>query len=721
LNSHASKVAKLLAARTVAIVGASSDPTKLTGRPIDYMRRFGFSGKIFPVNPSRQTIQGLQSYPSLSAIGEAIDVAIVATAANQVCQVVEEGIAAGVGGFVVFSAGFAEIGEEGSAWQSELSALARKHGVPIIGPNCIGIINARSGLLATFASALDHHSLKSGRFGLASQSGALAAYWLGMILQAGGGVSKWISTGNGGDVEISDALSYLVEDEDTSVIGLYIEDLKSPAVFRAAAARAAELGKPILAIRAGRTAAGALATASHTGALAGEDQVYQALFDQYGVIRVRSLTEMVDVASIFLSGMMPSGERTAIITVSGGAGALIADELEEAGLGLAEFSTATTNALREALPHFSKPQNPIDLTATAVVQGDALFENNLRIAVDAPEVDAVIVFIGVLVESVSSHFADKLEATKKRTAKPVIVIWIGAPDAGLNRLRTIDIPVFTDIPAAVAALAHARDFVRARPAVLGQRSIGLSPPGDSETKRSEKVEQLPEWKSKEWLSRETDVTVPGGVLVRRGEDVSLRLKGLRAPFAAKLQSAEMAHKSDHGGVRLKLNDDADVDKAVADLFDLGKKLGIEVDGILVEQMIPYDLELLVGFRRDPRFGPLILVGRGGVEVELEKDVKLGLLPLSADGIASLLRSLRGARLFDGFRGRPKVDVAALAMMLARLAERFVNNESIKEIEINPLVGSSMGFVALDALITLADEEEAAGAFVEKRKPVFVGR
>lgn len=704
MNSHASKVAKLLAARTIAIVGASSDPTKLTGRPIAYMRRLGFGGKIFPVNPSRETIQGLKSYPSLSAIDEVVDLVIVATAANQVRQVIEEGIAAGVGGFVVFSAGFAEVGAEGAAWQSELSALARKHGVPIVGPNCIGIINAQSGLLATFASAMDQHLLRPGRFGLASQSGALAAYWLDMVLRAGGGISKWISTGNGGDVEISDALSCLVEDEDTRVIGLYIEDLKSPAVFRAAAARAAQLGKPIIAIKAGRTTAGALATASHTGALAGEDQIYQALFDQYGVIRVRSLTEMVDVASIFLSGMMPSGERAAILTVSGGAGALIADELEEAGMGMAEFSTVTTNALREALPSFSKPQNPIDLTATAVMQGDVLFENNLRIAIDAPEVDAVILFTGVMVESVSGHFVDRLEATKRRSAKPVIVIWIGAPAAALNRLRAIDVPVFADIPAATAALSKARDFVRARSAVLGQRTLELPLPAGPETKRTEKVEQLPEWRSKEWLLRETDVAVPGGVLIRRGEGVSLRLKGLRAPFAAKLQSAEMAHKSDHGGVRLKLNDDAHVDKAVADLFDLGKKLGIQVDGVLVEQMIPYDLELLLGFRRDPRFGPLILVGRGGVEVELEKDVKLGLLPLSADGIASLLRSLRGAKLFDGFRGRQKIDVAALAMMLARLAERFVDDDSIKEIEINPLVGGSRGFVALDALITLADEE-----------------
>ena len=695
MNSSPARLGRLLTARRVAVVGASSNPAKLTGRPLAYMLERGFTGTLFAINPSREVVQGLPCYPSLAAIGAPVDLVIVGTAAEQVETAVKEGIAAGAGGFVIFSSGFAELGAAGAARQQRLSALARQHSVPIIGPNCLGLIDAQTGLIASFTTAMEDRPLRAGGFAFASQSGALGAYWLDLVLSEGVGVSKWVTTGNECDVDLAAVLACLVEDPATEVIGLYIEDLKDPTAFRLSAQRAAACGKPVLAIKAGRSPAGATAAASHTGALAGEDSLYQALFDQYGIRRVGSLTEMIGAARPFLFKSVPGGRRVAILSVSGGAGVMLADGIEEVGLEVVQFSSATTQALSGFLPGFSTAQNPIDLTAT-VVQDTALFGRALDVVADAPEVDICILFIG-LMASIAEPLTAAIEATRRQSGKPMVLVWMGARPEVLVRLRAMQLPVYGDIPDCIAALRHASAFVATR-----ARVIRLPPP--TPITAAANARQMTEHRSKAWLTRNTELHVPAGTLIDSAcDDVETALAGLAPPLVAKLQSPVMPHKSDLGGVILSLPDRAAAAAAVLHLRRLAVALDMPCEGILVERMVPFHFEFLVGMRRDPLFGPVFAIGRGGVEAEVIRDVAIALLPVGPAELERLIRSLRVAPLLDGFRGHPPVDTAGLAATLARLGDSFVADERIQEIEINPLAVVPHGAVALDALITCTED------------------
>ena len=693
MTSACEKIARLMAAKRVAVVGASSDPTKLTGRPIAYMLQRGFKGEIIPINPSREEIQGLRAYPSLAPVDRPVDLALIGTAAAQVEPVIIEGVAAGVRSFVVLSSGFSEHDAEGARLQARLTDLARRHDVAIVGPNCLGVINAETGLIASFTTAMEENTLTPGGFGFASQSGALGAYWLDLVLQAGLGVSQWISTGNECDVDIAASIGMLVDDPLTRVIGAYVEDVKDGRAFRAALRDAARANKPVFVIKAGRSSAGAAAAASHTGAMAGEDRVYQACFDQYGAVRVASVTEMIDAAKLVLHDAVPADGRIGVLSVSGGAGVLLADAIESAGLGFPAFTPQTAEALSKTLPGYSKPHNPVDLTAN-VLANTEMFRKTLSVVSAAPELDACILFIG-LMHSISDVLTGSILAARAASGRPFIVVWIGARPEIVAKLDAARIPVYADIPQAIAALAHAcRARTRRARAVLA----GDAPEGARSVSRSS---TLTEWQSKARLREIGGVELPAGVMVRTDHDVAAAIAGLQGPFAAKLQSPAMPHKSEHGGVMLGLADAPAVTDAFRVLQRRGRDAGVDCEGVLIEQMVGFDIELIVGFRRDPVFGPMLMVGRGGVEVELDPDVAIGLLPLSAQEIEALLRSLRSARLFGGFRGRQPVDVGVIAQGLANIAARFLADPKLDEIEINPLVARGSNVVALDALMKIA--------------------
>lgn len=693
MTSAREKIARLMTARRVAVVGASSDPAKLTGRPIAYMLRRGFQGEIIPINPSRTEIQGLRAYPSLAAVDRPVDLALIGTAAAQVEPVIVEGISAGLKSFVVLSSGFAEHDAEGARLQARLTELARRHDVAIVGPNCLGVINAETGLIASFTTAMEENALAPGGFGFASQSGALAAYWLDLVLQAGMGVSQWISTGNECDVDIAASIGMLVDDPLTKVIGAYVEDIKDGPAFRAALRDAARANKPVFVIKAGRSSAGAAAAASHTGAIAGEDRVYQACFDQYGAVRVASVTEMIDAARLVLHDAVPTDGRIGVLSVSGGAGVLLADTIESAGLGFPAFTAQTAKALSETLPGYSKPHNPVDLTANVLADTE-MFRKTLSVVSTAPELDACILFIG-LMHSISDVLTESILAARAASGRPFIVVWIGARPDVVAKLDAARIPVYPDIPQAIAALALAcRARARRAGAVLAGDAPALArPPGQSCT--------LTEWQSKARLRAIGGVELPAGVMVKTDREVGRAIAALKGPFVAKLQSPAMPHKSEHGGVMLGLADAAAATEAFRVLAQRGRDAKVDCDGVLIEQMVGFDVELIVGFRRDSVFGPMLMVGRGGVEVELHPDVAIALLPLTAKEIEALLRSLRSARLFGGFRGRQPVDVGAIARALETIAASFLADPGLEEIEINPLVARGANAVALDALIKVA--------------------
>lgn len=682
----------LLNPASIAVVGASGNSQKIGGRPIAYLKEQGFAGQIFPVNPKGGEIQGLRAYASLSEIGQPVDLVIAAAPASIVEDIVREGIGIGAKAFVIFSSGFAEFSADGAQVQARLRDMCEHASALLLGPNCLGAINIKNKMAATFTTALEGGRLVEGGFGFVSQSGALAAYWLDVVCQRGLGVSSWIATGNEGGVAVADAIHHLACDPETRVIGCYIEDIKDGQAFRRAALEARAAGKPIIAIKAGRSVAGAEAAASHTGALAGEDSRYQALFDQLGILRVKSLSEMIAIARLVLMQPIVNGPNVGIVSVSGGAGVLLADELDEVGLRVPNFDDATCERVNAALPGYVSAANPLDVTG-GVAADSSIFENVLKALGTAPEHDSFILFIGLMV-SIAEDLSESLVRAFAGSGKQVAIVWIGAPQSVVTNLEEQGFPVYSDIPEAVFAMAATRKLAQSQRRVVTLLDRAWPNPMAA----PEKLIPRSEVKAQDIVRDGSKLRFPNQRLVQSVDEVENALGHLTLPVVAKLQSPDMLHKSENGGVCLNLQDGAQVREAVRAMLEIAKRDQYRLDGILLQEMSPIAHELIVGFKRDPIFGPMLLIGRGGIEVELRPDRTMAFLPITAGEIRDQLQSLQSASLFDGFRGGPKGDLDALAQELASLGDAFVSDETIEEIEINPLALTKAGdFVALDAL------------------------
>lgn len=707
----APSIREILDAREVAVIGASRDATRIGGRPIASMLRAGFAGRIYPINPNSPEVQGLRCYPDVAATGrgpdDPITLAIVATPAAQVEAAVRDASAAGVRAFVVFSAGFGELGGEGRVMQDRLSALARERGLAILGPNCLGLVNPRTGLVASFSTAFDTGMPPAGPFAFVGQSGALGSYFLSVWRETGLGLSTWISTGNEAATNVATAVEELIDDPGVGIIGMYVEDVKDGPALRRAAVRAAAAGKPLLVIKAGRSAIGARAAASHTGAIAGEDAAYEAFFAQHGIIRVRSLTEMVEVGRMLVLQGAPRSARVGVVSVSGGAGVLFADEAADVGLELPKLSEATVTALREALPQFATAQNPVDVTAQVLSDRPRL-RRALEALAREPAFDTLVVLVGMmysLADDVVSAVVDTLgtgpEPGARDGRKRVAMVWVSAPAAAVERLRAARIPVYGDIPPLIAAIAGpARaEAARARlaPAVADV---------DAAVPRRGETVSLSEWRARQRLAG-ADLPAPRSLLVTDDETLGAALAPGRLdfPLVAKLQSPALLHKTEHGAIALGLRDAAAARDAVARLQAAAQRLGVPLEGVLLQEMERFDVELLVGLRRDPVFGPVLALGTGGILVELVREVRLLFPPFDADRVVDTLAALRAGTLLAGFRGKPAIPLEIVAEPITRLAQFYLAHAGeIEEVEVNPLAVdlARRRVVALDALVVASD-------------------
>lgn len=687
---------KVLNPKSIAVIGASDDLAKVGGRVIHLLRRGTFPGPIFPVNPKREQVQGLRCHDSIGAITQPVDLCIVAVAASDVQAQVQQCLDAGIGGLIVLSSGYAEQDNEGAQRQAQLAELVGRYNVPMIGPNCLGVMNGNNGLVASSTFSIIDRQLLGGKLSFATQSGAIGTYWLDMVLAAGFGVANWVSTGNEADVDLAELLDYLVDDQQTSVIGLYIEGIRNGDLFRRAAIRALAKKKPILVLKAGRSNIGATAAASHTGALAGEDTLYQAFFEQYGICRVESLTEMLDVSRVLLMQPVQPGRRTCVVSVSGGAGVLVTDAAISNGLDIPEFSPEIKASLRNILPDFATAQNPLDVTAQIATDPD-LLGKVLGVLVASGEFDEMIVFCGAL-GNLQQPLAESIIHGIENWDRPCVVIWQANRPVAMKLLADAGIPVFSEIPPAVAALARAT-----RMAGHWYKRPPEEPPSLPRSNDSSAAAiSLTENESKAFLESRAGLQRPRGVLVRSSSEVGEKIRQLRGPFAVKLQSPQLLHKSGSGGVLLNLADVAEVTRAVANMLQLGKSSLMDCEGVLVEEMLSVQFEFLVGLRRDPVLGPVLIVGRGGVSVEVDPDVVRAFLPLSEDDVLALFSRLRTSRLYSGFRGKQAAPLADMARVVCSLATLFQSDDTIREIEINPLGCEARGaVVALDATVWLA--------------------
>jgi acyl-CoA synthetase (NDP forming) len=683
----------VLAPRSVAVLGASADPQKLGGRPIRFLLASGFRGAIYPVNPKAAEVQGLAAFPDIAQVPGSVDHAVIALPAEAVLPAARACAAKGVRGLTVFSAGFAEVGGEGTRLQEELAAIGRASGMRIIGPNCMGLINLRTGFTATFGFMVELGLPPVGRVALVSQSGAFGGQALLMARQRGLPLGAWITTGNEADVQLADCIAHFAADDDTDVILGYMEGCRDAARLVSALALARERGKKLVMVKAGSSQAGGAAVQSHTGALAGNDRVFDAVFRQYGVLRAESIESFFDVASTLAAGKRVREGSLGVFTVSGGIGVLVADAAEAAGLSLPPLPAEAQAALKRVLP-MAAVRNPVDGTAQIWSDWKA-YGTFLHTLLAESGCECLMLCLTAMPWSVPLQrpLAQLLREMVARYPERLIVACTSAPDDFAGELRSMGIVVFEDATRAVRAVAALKRLARppATPAPpgaqCGARWSFTGTPSEVQARR---------------LLAEAGLPFAPGVLVRTVKDALAAASEVGYPVALKLVSADLPHKSDVGGVILDLADEAGLRRAWQRLEAViaGLEHAARLDGVLVSPMVKGGIELLLGTQRDPVFGPVVLVGLGGVHAELFGDVALRLAPIGAEEGLAMLRELKGFALLDGARGRPKVNLAPVAAAIARLSEVAAANADVLEsIDINPCVVLPSGRVlGLDALI-----------------------
>ena len=683
---------RLLSPRSIAVLGAT-DRGDIPSLPQRFLRMHGYAGEIFPVNPRLTEVEGLRCYPSVAALPAVPDIAMVMTAAARVPALLEECGRAGVPFAVVCSSGFAEMGD--AAAQEELAAIAARHGIGLIGPNCQGFMDVPGRVFAGFSSAFNDRHWKPGGFSMVSQSG-FGFGIAGIAEEQGVGLSRVFALGNAAGLGVLDLAEALVEDAQTRVIGLFFEALDEPRRLLALGARAAAAGKPVLAWKAGVTASGARAAAAHTAALATDARLTRALLERAGMIPVASVTEMADRALVLSQGRRPAGRRLTIVTVSGGAGVAMADAAEPAGLLVEPLAEATTARLREVIPSFGSAANPVDVTAALIGKPEMLAEA-LDLVTEDPLTDMVAVVPTVLQGAAAASVAGAVAAAAARTVKPLVVSWCPRPGtAGEAQaiLTAAGVPNFPDPVRCVAALAGVV------PGAAPPAEPACAPLREGPARTLAEHEALA-------LLRQAGVPVLPSQLAATPEQAEAAARALGGRVALKVQSPDIPHKTDAGGVALDLAPQ-DAGAACARILAAarGAVPGARIEGVLVQPMARGVAEVILGIRNDAAFGPAVLVGLGGVAAEALEDVQLMLAPVAAQEARAMLGQLRGIRLLRGFRGAPAADEAALAEAIVALSAYALRRSDVLEtLEINPLLvlPAGQGVVALDALATLRGE------------------
>jgi acetate---CoA ligase (ADP-forming) len=689
----------LMLPRSIAIIGASQDATKIGGRPVDLLRRYGYAGKIYPVNPKAALVQGLQAYPSVDALPEAPDLAIIAVDAEKTPEAVEQCAARGVRSVVVFSSGFAELGEKGRAMQDRLQTAARRTGMRLLGPNCLGAVSIPERAIATFSIVIEHSMPAAGSLGIVSQSGNLGSYTMRMASDRGAGISRFMTTGNECDIDIADGIAWLARDPATKVVLCCFEACRDAGRLIAALTEARDAGKPVIALKVGTSEAGQAAAASHTGAMAGSDAVFDALLARYGAIRVRSIEELIDLghaASILLPDRLPKGPRLGIVTASGGFGVLLADAAQAVGLSLPELSEATQRTILDLVP-FASARNPVDATAQMSSRPDML-QKILSAVVADDRCDAVVLPLpfSLHMPRLRSVYMETLRYIRAQyPERPVILCVEGPPDA-LAELHSLGYPTiasFDGCCAIVAALMRLEMAAKA-PREAWQPAIAKAAPLAADAFRHE-------------LGAKRAIAAAGipvltERLVTTADAAARAASEIRYPVVLKIASPDLPHKTEVGGVAIGLRSEAELRQAyVAMLESVGAKApGATIDGVIVAPMAQGLSELILGSRVDPVFGPVVMVGLGGIFAEIVQDTAVQMAPVSEAQAMAMLKSLKAFAVLDGARGR-RTDLVAAARAIAALSRFAVAHaDAVSEIDINPLLlkAEGEGAVALDALL-----------------------
>lgn len=699
-NGRFASLTPLLQPRSVAVVGASADATRIGGRPVSYMLRGEFQGRVMPVNPKRSEIQGLPAYASIDDLPEAPDASVVAVPAAQVVDTVDALGRRGGRSAIIFSSGFSEVGAQGEALQQQLLATARRHGMRLLGPNTAGAFNSTIGFFGSFMSGLERGFPLPGRIGIASQSGAYGAHLLGLARARGLGTPICAATGNECDVTLGEAIGWMVENPDIDVVMAYAEAVRDVGSFIAALEAAHAARKPVILQKVGRSALGQKAAMSHTAALAGDDRVFDAMLADYAVIRVESSAELLDVAYTATRRIYPANNSLGMLTISGGAGIIVSDLAEQLDVPMPPMPEPAQADLKAAVP-FCSPINPVDCTAQVLNDLTLAGTFGERMVSDGGYASVLAFFSQAgTVPSVAPKLCAELKKVKDAHPDRLFVMsLIGEPEQNrpYEEAGFVLMEDPTDAVKVIKAMGQLGDaFARPLPRREAVSPVTLPEvtPGEAEAKQLLAAHGIP--------------AVPEKVL-GSAEEAAAYAEQIGFPVVMKIASADIVHKSEIGGVLLNVADADSVREGFQTLLGNAERHvpDAKLDGVLVARQIVGGVECFMGIQRDPQFGPVAVFGLGGIFVEVLKDVAFRRCPFDREEARDLILSIKGAPLLQGARGRAPVDLDALSQVLANLSRFAVGaGERLDSIDINPVFAmpEGQGAFAADAVIQLNEQK-----------------
>jgi len=695
-SSRFASLTGLISPRSVAVIGASSDAMRIGGRPIAYMKAGGFKGSILPVNPNRAEIQGIKAYPTIADLPEVPDVAIIAVPANLAEQAVTDLAAKGCKGIVMFTAGFAEVDDAGQEAQDRMIATCRANNMRLLGPNCLGVFDGRTGYYATFTASLDSGWPIPGRIGIASQSGAYGTHVFTLARNRNIGASLCVMTGNEADVTVGEAIGWMVEHDGTDVIAVYAEGIRESENFLHALGAARAAKKPIVLMKVGRSALGTAAAKSHTASIAGDDAVTEAVLKEFGVVRARNTEEMLDIAHTATRKIYPVNNTLGVMTISGGAGVLTSDAAEAVGLAMPEMP-ADAQARMKELVSFCAPRNPVDCTAQAA-NDITLVDKFMSSMVQDGGYSSVLAFFSQVASSQKGPaLREQLKIVRDKFPDRLYVLSVIVPPESAKGFEEDGYVVHEDPTRAITAIeAMGRygEAFNAKPLAAPPSVPHVALPATTPT----------EAEAKKLLAQAGIASAPEAACATAEAAVAAAEK-FGYPVVLKILSPDILHKSEMGGVLLDIGDAAGVRAGFATIMERAKQHhpNASLEGILVAKQLKGGVECILGIHRDPVFGPIAMFGLGGIFVEILKDVVFRRCPFGADVAEEMIRSIKGAPLLLGARGRQKADVKALADMLAKLSV-FAHQagESLQSIDLNPVFAmpEGAGAFAVDAVIEI---------------------
>jgi acyl-CoA synthetase (NDP forming) len=688
---------------SIALIGASRDLEKIPGRLLSMLRKNGYPGRIYPINPNYGDIDGLKCFSAIADVGQPIDLAIVIIPARAVLGALEQCAAAGVKNAVIISSGFAEEGGDSAAMQDAIAALAKRTGMRISGPNAEGFYSQAQRVAATFSPTVDvkpnEQPLVASRrrIGIVAQSGGIGFAIYHRAKALGIALSYVISAGNESDLGAGEFFDYMVQDASTDVILLFIEGIRDVDKFLAAARRAAELGKPVIVTKVGRSGAGERAAASHTASMAGWSAAYDAVFAKFGFFISNDLDEAVTIAAVLTTNPMPRGDRVAVLTVSGGAGIWGADTVSMQGLQVPELSETIQAEIMKLLPSYGSARNPIDVTAQGVHSGGLQKSIDLLDASD--DVDAILVVLSLSSETRMPFEQAELKPVISAQHKPIVFYSYTLPSDFARRELAASGAVV------LSGLTHAGVAMRR---MVERAKFSLAPPADAagmplpELSAHLKSPTMSEFDSKSLL-RDAGIRLPEEVLVSKKSALDAAIALVGFPLVMKIQSRDIPHKSEVGGVRVNIASKGEVFLAYEALLENARRHRPDaaIQGVLVGPMAKKGVEIIIGTMQDATFGPMVMVGLGGITTELFRDVIYRPAPVSAVEASAMLAELKAAPLLNGFRGAAKADIAALSELISQISVLAAHyRQQISEIELNPVLvhPEGQGVTIVDALV-----------------------